>query len=439
MLRPGRGVAPATVGGLAKSTRRPHVFRARMIGEAFGNYTITAKLGSGTMGVVFRAEHVRIARTAAIKVLIPELAQNASGLQRFFNEARATSLIRHPGIVGVFDCGVDATGRAYIVMENLDGETLAARLERSGEIPWAAACAIARQVAEAIAAAHDNGIVHRDLKPENVFLVGDHADPEIVGPVKVLDFGIAKLLAADASVHLTMRGTVLGTPEYMAPEQCGGADDIDQRADIYALGIILFEMLNGEPPFLAETVQELFVGHMFHPIPPIGERVPGLPAWLADLLTRMLAKRREDRPASMHEIARALRAGVTTAPNTPRTATSRRARRAAPILVAIAGAAALAAALWNASRSSARPAPARPARATTLPAPPQNDRPAPVDAPPAIVVPAQATAAIPPAGAAPPARKRARAVERPQRAARPEPQSAPTHKHLVDTDGIVDL
>jgi serine/threonine protein kinase len=109
-----------------------------MIGEALGNYTITAKLGSGTMGVVFRAEHVRIARTAAIKVLIPELAQNASAVQRFFTEARATSLIRHPGIVDVFDCDVDE-GRAYIVMEHLDGETLADRLRRTDSIPWATA------------------------------------------------------------------------------------------------------------------------------------------------------------------------------------------------------------------------------------------------------------------------------------------------------------
>jgi serine/threonine-protein kinase len=176
-----------------------------MIGEALGNYTITAKLGSGTMGVVFRGEHVRIARTAAIKVLIPELTQNASALQRFFTEARATSLIRHPGIVDVYDCDVDAAGRAYIVMEHLDGETLADRLRRTDSIPWATACELARQVADALAAAHASGIVHRDLKPENVFLVRDRADADRVAAVKVLDFGIAKLLAADAPARLTMR------------------------------------------------------------------------------------------------------------------------------------------------------------------------------------------------------------------------------------------
>src|SRR5262249_19927020 len=153
-----------------------------------------------------------------------------------------------------------------------DGETLADRLRRTESIPCATACEIARHVAEAIGAAHDRGIVHRDLKPENVFLVRDPAAPDAVASVKVLDFGIAKLLAADASARLTMRGMVLGTPEYMAPEQCGGSDEIDERADIYALGCILFEMLSGEPPFVAAAVQELMVAHMFQPVPSIGER-----------------------------------------------------------------------------------------------------------------------------------------------------------------------
>ena len=143
-----------------------------MIGEALGNYRVTAKIGSGTMGVVYRAEHVRIARTAAVKVLIPELAQNASAVQRFFTEARATSLIRHPGIVDVFDCDIDATGRAYIVMEYLDGETLADRLRRTERMPWTAACEIARQ----------------NMTSERVRLAGlrDHLETSVaqrIGPV----------------------------------------------------------------------------------------------------------------------------------------------------------------------------------------------------------------------------------------------------------------
>ena len=187
-----------------------------MIGETLGNYKLVAKLGSGSMGVVFLGEHQRIARQVAIKLLPPELCQSPQVLQRFFNEARATSLIRHPGIVDVFDCDVDPAGRAYIVLDHLVGETLGDRLQRTETLPWIEACAIAAQVADALGAAHDQRIVHRDLKPENVFLVG-----ESFPVVKVLDFGIAKLLAGDPRDRLTVRGMLLGTPEYMSPEQCG--------------------------------------------------------------------------------------------------------------------------------------------------------------------------------------------------------------------------
>jgi Protein kinase domain len=404
-----------------------------MIGEAFGNYTVTAKLGSGTMGVVFRGEHTRIARTAAIKVLIPELTQNASAVQRFFTEARATSLIRHPGIVDVFDCDVDAT--------------LADRLRRTDRMPWLVACEIARQVARAIAAAHDRGIVHRDLKPENVFLVRDPAAPDTVAAVKVLDFGIAKLLASDASARLTIRGMVLGTPEYMAPEQCGGDEEIDERADVYALGCMLFEMLSGEPPFVAETIQELMVAHMFHPVPSIGERIPGLPAWLSGLVTIMLAKRRDERPASMHDVAKALDERTKATQMAPRPVIPRRGGRAVPIVVAVAGLSALGIALWTGTmRRSSR---ARAMQAAALPAAVAIAPATPPAAPTAIVVPPPAAAPVLPVSVAPPAdlnapvaptaspaRKRARIPESGRRA--PPPGTA-TPKHTVDTDGITDL
>jgi serine/threonine protein kinase len=415
-----------------------------MIGEALGNYTVTAKLGSGTMGVVFRGEHVRIARTAAIKVLVPELAQNASAVQRFFTEARATSLIRHPGIVDVFDCDVDETGRAYIVMEHLEGETLADRLRRTDSIPWTIACEIARQVAAAIDAAHGRGIVHRDLKPENVFLVGDPADPERIAAVKVLDFGIAKLLAADASARLTMRGMVLGTPDYMAPEQCGGSEEIDARADIYALGCILFEMLTGNPPFLAESVQELMVAHMFRPVPSISEQVPGLPTWLTDLVTRMLAKERDERPTSMDAVAKALGEAPEAPPVGPRPATSRRSGRTATMMMAAAGLSALGIAVWIGIASVRRSSDARAPQAA-LPAAPAIAPDTPAVRPVAIVPPAVAPPAVAPTPSidiapstpgGPPSRKRARPSARPPR---PAPPGASTSKHGVDTDGIVDL
>ena len=275
-----------------------------MIGAAVGNYKVVAQLGSGSMGVVFLGEHQRLARRAAIKVLTPELVRDQRALQRFFTEARATSLIRHPGIVEVFDCDVDATGRAYMVMEYLEGDTLADQLRRAGKLHWTAACLIGRQVADALASAHDKGIVHRDLKPENVFLVADGGEP--TGAVKVLDFGVAKLLASDAAARLTMRGTLIGTPEYMSPEQCGGAE-VDHRADIYALGCILFEMLSGHPPFVTSSLRALVVAHRFRPAPLPGKSGSHFPAWLGDLMARMLAKDPAQRPSSMHEVSKTLR------------------------------------------------------------------------------------------------------------------------------------
>jgi serine/threonine protein kinase len=255
------------------------------------------------MGVVFLADHQRIERRFAIKLLAPELARDPHALQRFFNEARATSRMRHPGIVDVFDCDVDATGRAYMVMEHLEGETLAERLRRAEKLHWSAACLIARRVADALGAVHDKGIVHRDLKPENVFLVNNGRDP--AATVKVLDFGLAKLLTADAVARLTMRGMLVGTPDYMSPEQCAGAE-VDHRADIYALGCILFEMLTGHPPFVASTVRAMVVAHRFRPVPSVGTECSDLPEWLGDLLARMLAKEPNCRPPSMREVSKAL-------------------------------------------------------------------------------------------------------------------------------------
>ena len=289
--------------------------RFSMIGELLGNYRILAKLGSGSMGVVFLAEHQRLARRVAIKLLSAELVRDQQVLQRFFNEALATSLIRHPGIVDIADCDVDASGRAYMVMELLEGETLGARLERAGRLDWSDACLIGRQVAEALGAVHDKGIVHRDLKPENLFLVSDARNPAAVA-VKVLDFGVAKLLAHDRAIHLTMRGMIVGTPEYMSPEQCMGSE-LDHQTDIYALGCILFEMLAGLPPFIGDTVQELLSAHRFFPAPPLTSSGVAVPAWLAELLARMLAKEPGQRPSSMHEVAAAIRAHETTATVAP--------------------------------------------------------------------------------------------------------------------------
>jgi serine/threonine protein kinase len=275
------------------------------IGSRVGGYTIVQKLGQGGMGQVFLAQHYRIARRAAVKVLLPELSANQEVVERFFTEARATSLIRHPAIVEVLDCDVQ-DGQAYIVMEALDGESLADYLYRTGglenDVPFA--LAVVGQVALAVSAAHARGIVHRDLKPDNLFLsmVGDHQRPV----VKVLDFGIAKLMERGVSTH-TRTGALLGTPPYMSPEQCrGGSREIDGRSDIYSLGCILYEALSGRPPFVRDGTGDLLIAHVSETPENLRVAAPTAPALVAALVARMLAKSPSDRPSRMDLIAQEL-------------------------------------------------------------------------------------------------------------------------------------
>ena len=279
-------------------------------GFSVGAYQIVRKLGEGGMGTVYEAEHALIGRRAAIKVLHASYSQNQDIVERFFNEARAATAVAAPGIIQIFDFGYHPSGVAYIVMEYLDGEPLDARLRRLGRLPVEQAARICRQVAIALSAAHRRGIVHRDLKPENIVLI---EDPEVPGGerVKVLDFGIAKL-AGDEGVPrtATRTGAVLGTPDYMSPEQCRGAGSvpIDHRADIYSLGCILFALVTGRPPFSGEGSGDLIVAHICHDPTPPSRRVPGLPAELDAVVLRCLAKQPSDRFASMTELAEALSA-----------------------------------------------------------------------------------------------------------------------------------
>jgi len=281
-----------------------------MIGAVYGNYEVVATLGQGGMGAVFLGEHRRISRRAAIKVLAPELTRDPDALRRFFDEARATSLIHHPGIVEVYDCDVDAGGQAYIVMEYLQGETLAQRIARVGRLPIDEACVFAGRIAQAVGAAHDVGIIHRDLKPENVMLVTGNPDlpaPEI--PLKVLDFGIAKLLSpAGRGRTKTRSGSLLGTPAYMSPEQCQGTGTIDQRADVYSLGCILFEAICGRPPFDEKAIRVLLAAHSARPAPRASELEALVPPWLDRLIASMLAKQPAQRPGSMREVVLAVEA-----------------------------------------------------------------------------------------------------------------------------------
>jgi serine/threonine-protein kinase len=255
------------------------------------------------MGEVWVAEHTRLNRRAAIKLLHPQYAARPDIVARFFNEARAAASIADPGIVQIFDFDHTEADGAYIAMELLDGETLDARSRRLGVMPIEQAVRMVRQVASSLGAAHAQGIVHRDLKPENIFLA---RDPEVAGGerAKILDFGIAKL-GGDAGLK-TETSALLGTPSYMSPEQCRGAGKVDQRSDVYSLGCVLFAIVSGRPPFLADGAGELVMLHMTAPPPRLSSLVPGVSRALDDLVARCLAKDPSGRFPSGTELATAL-------------------------------------------------------------------------------------------------------------------------------------
>ncbi|HZL19643.1 MAG TPA: protein kinase [Polyangia bacterium] len=278
-----------------------------MLGTRIGAYTIKRRLGAGGMGEVFLAEHRHLARSAAIKILLPEISHNPDLVARLFTEARATSSLRHPSIVEIFDCDVLPDGRAYIVMEYLKGQTLATTLDHSPAFrhDLRRMAAIVCRVADGLASAHASGIVHRDLKPDNVFLARGPEFPNAID-VKVLDFGIAKLLDQKSGHAKTRTGNVLGTPIYMSPEQCRGAGVVDHRADVYSLGCMMFEMLCGLPPFVREGVGELLVAHLSELPPTVSSLRPEVPPPLGELVSRMLIKDPGQRIGSMREIVNTL-------------------------------------------------------------------------------------------------------------------------------------
>jgi serine/threonine-protein kinase len=274
-------------------------------GTHIGQYRLLRKIGSGGMGAVYLAEHALLGRRAAIKTLLPSLSKHRDVVERFFNEARATSAINDPGVVQIYDFGYHVDGTAYIVMEYLEGESLDARLRRLGRLPAGAALRIARQAACALGAAHARGIVHRDLKPENLFLV---RDPEAQGGErpKILDFGIAKLEGAGAPMSKTRSGAMLGTPIYMSPEQCRGAGHVDHRSDVYSLGCVLFHMLTGVPPFEGDGVGDVIAAHLREEPPAPSSLAPSLPTAIDSLLARCLAKSPDDRLMSMAALTAAI-------------------------------------------------------------------------------------------------------------------------------------
>ena len=273
-----------------------------MIGTAIGNYVVKSKLGEGGMGAVYLAEHERLGRRVAVKVLLPEMVRSKEIVARFFNEAKAATDIKNEHIVDVLDFGELGDGTSYIVMEWLEGQSLADLL-RSGPVPVARTVHSARGIAKALGAAHARGIVHRDLKPDNVYLVTRDGDADFV---KVLDFGIAKLTTNAGDVR-TQAGAVMGTPLYMSPEQINGAN-VDQRTDIYAMGIIVYQMLTGSLPFETTTLTELLLAHATKTPPPLRDRDPSIPLEVESAVMRALEKDSSRRFESVDAFVSALAA-----------------------------------------------------------------------------------------------------------------------------------
>jgi serine/threonine protein kinase len=267
-----------------------------MIGTTVGNYVIKEQIGAGGMGAVYLAEHPRIGRRVAVKVLLPQLGGRADLVQRFFNEARAATATKNEHIIDVIDFGELADGSSYIVMEWLEGASLTAALQ-GGRMPIERTLHIAEQMADALAAAHAQGIVHRDLKPDNVFLIARGKERDFV---KVLDFGIAKLSVSGGMQTQTQ--TLLGTPYYMAPEQWQGTT-VDARTDVYAFGVMLHEMLAGQKPFNGNSMAELCLQHTTREPPLLGGDVP---APLAQVVRQAMAKAPEARFPSVSAFVEAL-------------------------------------------------------------------------------------------------------------------------------------
>ena len=273
----------------------------------FGPYEIVAPIGAGGMGEVYRARDTRLGREVAVKVLPAALASDPERLRRFETEARATAALSHPNVLAVFDLGTHE-GSPYLVEELLEGETLRERLS-AGPLPPRKAVELALQVAHGLAAAHDRGIVHRDLKPENLFITRD-------GIVKILDFGLARLVApeTDGTLHeaptemeCTELGAVLGTMGYMAPEQLRG-QHVDHRADIFAFGCVFYEMLSGRPAFRHDTRADTISALLHADPPPLADSGRDIPSGLDRIVHHCVEKRPEDRFSSARDLALALSA-----------------------------------------------------------------------------------------------------------------------------------
>ncbi|MDP9036000.1 MAG: serine/threonine protein kinase, partial [Myxococcota bacterium] len=268
-----------------------------------GKYRLTRLLGDGGMGSVYEAQHSVLGTRVAIKVLHPELAKRMGLVERFLREAQVAAQIRSPYVVQVTDVDRTPEGQAYIVMELLEGESLSSVLDRQRTLPVTTACEYTHQILQAFEAAHALGVVHRDLKPENVFVTYVAGRPVL----KLIDFGIAKARRTDPQQKaLTVAGVLMGTAEYMSPEQARSADQVDARTDIYAVGVMLYEMIAGARPVSGDDARVIALKVERGEIVPLVQVVPDVPGELAGLVHRAMAARPELRFPTATEMRLAL-------------------------------------------------------------------------------------------------------------------------------------
>jgi serine/threonine protein kinase len=318
-MRTGERVAVTRSGVTAVELRK-------LLQRALGpGYELGARVGAGGFAEVFRAQDLRLKRSVAVKVLRPDLGLSPGMLERFQREAETIAALRHPNIVPIFDVG-EAHGVAYLIMPFIEGESLRARMEREGKLPVPEVRRILREAAHGLAAAHDAGVIHRDVKPENIMLEGRDAR------ILLMDFGIAKAVGGDEETPvteegiapaLTSTGIIVGTPQYMSPEQACGDKTIDARTDQYSLGVVGYRLLSGALPFEGESTRAVLYKQLVSEPPPLHEKVPDAPPGLASAITRAMRKEPRERFDTMTEFARMVEdeqlsltaAGITAVPS----------------------------------------------------------------------------------------------------------------------------